>query len=96
MTNKIEVRASQPHSFHIKYAKIDVCTFRKPGTGYGNADLLGPFCGLGNPLAGKNVVRLRLDGPRGGEKAVAYFTKEQAMELAHALLSMVNQLPIIE
>lgn len=42
---------------------------------------------------GKTLVEVRLNGPRGGEKAALHFNKAQAEELANAILMFAQRLP---
>jgi hypothetical protein len=86
----ITIFAAQAQNWHTRKVKVDTCTFRTPGEGWGDADALGPFTYLGNPLRNKAVVRLALQGPRGGFQGRVYFTKSQARELALALLGAVE------
>ena len=90
---QIKVRASTPSTWDTRWVRIDNALCKPPGTGtYGKEN--GPYCSYQyHPLAGKDVLRVVLLGPKGGDRGRFYFTKEQAMELISALQEMASQLP---
>lgn len=91
VTSKIKVFAAEPVPWGIKAVSIDVATCKAHGSGLYGIDN-GPYCQIPNhPMVGRPLLRLVLQGPRGGDKGRVYFTKEQAAELISALGEMAEQ-----